>query len=189
MFYVHPHLGKIPILANIFQRGWFNHQLDKYSNFIQVDAGNARDISQGNQKKISPKRCSRFQEETKHQFHDSIPPDPGRQAPQDRRAPLKKWSLDVGLGCLFADLKMYSPWRLTKTPKDHWTLQWSWVLKTASFEGSGYLGIIDRYLRYMWFTPQKANMTGWNIPIFNRKYIDSFMVGFSSDRHVWNSGG
>ena len=33
MFYVHPHLGKIPILANIFQRGW-NHQLDKYSNFI-----------------------------------------------------------------------------------------------------------------------------------------------------------
>ena len=26
MFYVHPYLGKIPILTNIFQRGW-NHQL------------------------------------------------------------------------------------------------------------------------------------------------------------------
>ena len=25
-FYFHPHLGKIPILTNIFQRGW-NHQL------------------------------------------------------------------------------------------------------------------------------------------------------------------
>ena len=28
IFYVHPYLGKIPILTNIFQRGWFNHQLD-----------------------------------------------------------------------------------------------------------------------------------------------------------------
>ena len=27
MFYFHPYLGKIPILTNIFQRGWFNHQL------------------------------------------------------------------------------------------------------------------------------------------------------------------
>ena len=27
IFYVHPYLGKIPILTNIFQRGWFNHQL------------------------------------------------------------------------------------------------------------------------------------------------------------------
>ena len=27
--YVHPYLGKIPILTNIFQRGW-NHQLDMY---------------------------------------------------------------------------------------------------------------------------------------------------------------
>ena len=27
IFYFHPYLGKIPILANIFQRGWFNHQL------------------------------------------------------------------------------------------------------------------------------------------------------------------
>ena len=26
-FYVHPYLGKIPILTNIFQLGWFNHQL------------------------------------------------------------------------------------------------------------------------------------------------------------------
>ena len=25
MFYVHPYLGKIPILTNIFQMGW-NHQ-------------------------------------------------------------------------------------------------------------------------------------------------------------------
>ena len=29
MFYVHPYLGKIPILTNIFQRGW-NHQLAWY---------------------------------------------------------------------------------------------------------------------------------------------------------------
>ena len=28
IFYVHPYLGKIPILTNIFQMGWFNHQLD-----------------------------------------------------------------------------------------------------------------------------------------------------------------
>ena len=27
-FYVHPYLGKIPILTNIFQMGW-NHQLDE----------------------------------------------------------------------------------------------------------------------------------------------------------------
>ena len=27
-FNVHPHLGKIPMLTNIFQRGW-NHQLEK----------------------------------------------------------------------------------------------------------------------------------------------------------------
>ena len=27
IFYFHPYLGKIPILTNIFQRGWFNHQL------------------------------------------------------------------------------------------------------------------------------------------------------------------
>ena len=27
-FCVHPYLGKIPILTNIFQLGWFNHQLD-----------------------------------------------------------------------------------------------------------------------------------------------------------------
>ena len=26
-FYFHPYLGKIPILTNIFQMGWFNHQL------------------------------------------------------------------------------------------------------------------------------------------------------------------
>ena len=26
IFYVHPYLGKILILTNIFQRGWFNHQ-------------------------------------------------------------------------------------------------------------------------------------------------------------------
>ena len=24
--YVHPYLGKIPILTNFFQMGWFNHQ-------------------------------------------------------------------------------------------------------------------------------------------------------------------
>ena len=28
IFYFHPYLGKIPILTNIFQRGWFNHQLE-----------------------------------------------------------------------------------------------------------------------------------------------------------------
>ena len=30
IFYFHPYLGKIPSLANIFQGGWFNHQLDIY---------------------------------------------------------------------------------------------------------------------------------------------------------------
>ena len=27
-FYFHPYLGKIPMLTNIFQMGWFNHQSD-----------------------------------------------------------------------------------------------------------------------------------------------------------------
>ena len=31
IFYFHPYLGKIPILTNIFQRGW-NHQLEEYHN-------------------------------------------------------------------------------------------------------------------------------------------------------------
>ena len=30
--YVHPYLGKIPMLANMFQMGWFNHQLDLHRN-------------------------------------------------------------------------------------------------------------------------------------------------------------
>ena len=29
-FYVHPYSGKIPILTNIFQMSWFNHQLDEF---------------------------------------------------------------------------------------------------------------------------------------------------------------
>ena len=31
----HPYLGKIPILTNIFQRGWFNHQLENIGGFSQ----------------------------------------------------------------------------------------------------------------------------------------------------------
>ena len=27
-FYVHPYLGKIPILTHMFQMGWFNHRPD-----------------------------------------------------------------------------------------------------------------------------------------------------------------
>ena len=30
IFYFHPCLGKIPILTNIFQMGWFNHQPGPY---------------------------------------------------------------------------------------------------------------------------------------------------------------
>ena len=33
MFYVHPYLGKIPILTNMFQGGW-NHQLEKTSSSL-----------------------------------------------------------------------------------------------------------------------------------------------------------
>ena len=33
IFYFHPYLGKIPILTNIFQMGWFNHQLGKGFSF------------------------------------------------------------------------------------------------------------------------------------------------------------
>ena len=32
MFYFQPYLGKIPILTNTFQMGWFNHQLDILSD-------------------------------------------------------------------------------------------------------------------------------------------------------------
>ena len=32
IFYFHPYLGKIPILTNIFQMGWFNHQLVVWSS-------------------------------------------------------------------------------------------------------------------------------------------------------------
>ena len=34
IFNFQPYLGKIPILTNIFQRGW-NHQLDEHSSFIE----------------------------------------------------------------------------------------------------------------------------------------------------------
>ena len=34
--YFHPYLGKIPILTNIFQMGWFNHQLD---DFLKLGGG------------------------------------------------------------------------------------------------------------------------------------------------------
>ena len=53
MFYVHPHLGKIPILTNIFQRGW-NHQLETVVFFgwlrclclvCQVEESNTKYIS------------------------------------------------------------------------------------------------------------------------------------------------
>ena len=30
ILYFHPYLGKIPILTNIFQMGWFNHQPDLF---------------------------------------------------------------------------------------------------------------------------------------------------------------
>ena len=30
MFYLHPYLGKIPNLTNIFEMGWFNYQLDNH---------------------------------------------------------------------------------------------------------------------------------------------------------------
>ena len=35
ILYIHPYLGKIPILTNIFQRGW-NHQLDDLCKFLCV---------------------------------------------------------------------------------------------------------------------------------------------------------
>ena len=36
IFVFHPYLGKIPILTNIFQRGWFNHQLVLKGVFLFV---------------------------------------------------------------------------------------------------------------------------------------------------------
>ena len=33
IFYFHPYLGKIPIVTNIFQRGW-NHQLGTFRDFF-----------------------------------------------------------------------------------------------------------------------------------------------------------
>ena len=39
MFYFHPHLGKIPILINIFQMGW-NHQPEIDVNHDTVDGRN-----------------------------------------------------------------------------------------------------------------------------------------------------
>jgi len=38
IFYFHPYLGKIPILAIILQRGWFNHQLAGW-NFCHLPRG------------------------------------------------------------------------------------------------------------------------------------------------------
>ena len=34
IFYFHPYLGKIPILTDIFQMGWFNHQLVKHHHWV-----------------------------------------------------------------------------------------------------------------------------------------------------------
>ena len=31
--FFHPYLGKIPNLTNIFQMGWFNHQLARFIDF------------------------------------------------------------------------------------------------------------------------------------------------------------
>ena len=36
-FYFHPYLGKVSILTNIFQMGWFNHQLYVKDIFPQTD--------------------------------------------------------------------------------------------------------------------------------------------------------
>ena len=49
-FYFHPYLGKIPILTNIFQRGW-NHQLENLDWWIIWDRDNLEFRSQG------PKVC------------------------------------------------------------------------------------------------------------------------------------
>ena len=37
IFYFHPYLGKIPILTNIFQRGW-NHQLDRHAKNLNCQS-------------------------------------------------------------------------------------------------------------------------------------------------------
>ena len=36
IFYFHPYLGKVPILTNIFQLGWFNHQLGMFSHPVNM---------------------------------------------------------------------------------------------------------------------------------------------------------
>ena len=35
--YFRRYLGKIPILTSIFQRGWFNHQLEMYMGVSNMD--------------------------------------------------------------------------------------------------------------------------------------------------------
>ena len=46
IFYFHPYLGKIPILTNIFGRGW-NHQLEKHqaSQFLSSEIVNVKTVS------------------------------------------------------------------------------------------------------------------------------------------------
>ena len=44
IFYVHPYLGRIPILTNIFQVGW-NHQLDK--QFVGVSIREQKQLGAG----------------------------------------------------------------------------------------------------------------------------------------------
>ena len=36
VFYFHPYLGKIAILTNIFQMGWFNHQPVMFLRFLRI---------------------------------------------------------------------------------------------------------------------------------------------------------
>ena len=46
IFYFHPYLGKIPNLTNIFQMGWFNHQLGVYVCILGVsNVYNPLDVS------------------------------------------------------------------------------------------------------------------------------------------------
>ena len=59
MFYFHPYLGKIPILTNIFQMGWFNHQPGKVGSlWLQITNSNVKSSGPAN---VVPAEVNGFQ--------------------------------------------------------------------------------------------------------------------------------
>ena len=60
---------------------------------------------------------------------------------------------------------------------------WTSILLEMGWFNHQLVKLDQRHLKWIHEKPLKTNMTGWKIPVLNRKYIDSFMVDFPAS-HV-----